>query len=70
MFCRSRGIWVNPKPASASLEARLSDSSWQTPSILSRQDPNDRKDYVYEFWGSTWATLGLLRYSITTSGQP
>ena len=70
MFCRSRGIWVNPKPASVGLEARLSDSSWQTPSILSRQDPNEQTDSIYEFGGTKWATLGLLLYSIVTSGQP
>ena len=52
------------------LDRQREDGSWETPSVLSSQDPNDRKDYVYEFWGSTWATLGLLRYSIATSGQP
>lgn len=52
------------------LDRQREDGSWETPSVLSSQDPSDRKDYIYEFWGTTWATLGLLRYSIATSEQP
>ena len=53
------------------LDRQREDGSWETPSVLSSQaTPSDKKDYIYEFWGTTWATLGLLRYSIATSEQP
>ncbi|MGB0592059.1 MAG: hypothetical protein ACPGU1_20445 [Myxococcota bacterium] len=52
------------------LDRQREDGSWKTPSVLSSQDPNDKKDYIYEFWGTTWATLALLRHSIATSEQP
>lgn len=35
------------------------DGSWTVPSRLFSQHPSDRNDYIYDVWGTGWATVGL-----------
>lgn len=35
------------------------DGTWNAPSRLFTKTASDRRDYVYHYWGTAWATLGL-----------
>jgi squalene-hopene/tetraprenyl-beta-curcumene cyclase len=37
------------------------DGTWVTPSELISTKPSPGKDYVYTYWGTTWAAIGLSR---------
>ena len=37
------------------------DGVWITASELVSTEPDEAKDYIYDYWGTTWATIGLSR---------
>lgn len=37
------------------------DGFWQVPSRLISDEPADPNDYVYDYWGTAWAVIGLAR---------
>jgi len=43
------------------LERQQPDGTWATPSKLTSTKPSDGKDYVYRYWGTAWASIGLSR---------
>ena len=43
------------------LENQQADGTWETPSKLISTKPSEKKDYIYRYWGTAWASLGLSR---------
>lgn len=43
------------------IQSQTGDGSWITPSEVISAEPDDRKDVIYHFWGTAWASLGLSR---------
>ena len=43
------------------LERQQPDGTWATPSKLTSTAPSDGKDYIYRYWGTAWASIGLSR---------
>ncbi|ANM31384.1 hypothetical protein ABI59_20115 [Acidobacteria bacterium Mor1] len=43
------------------LESQLPDGTWPTPSMETSHEPNEGKDYIYRYWGTAWAAIGLSR---------
>ncbi len=41
------------------LATQRDDGTWQVPSRLISAKPGEAKDYIYEYWGTAWAVLGL-----------
>ena len=41
------------------LETRRDDGIWEVASRLTSAEPSAAKDYVYEYWGTAWAVIGL-----------
>jgi hypothetical protein len=37
------------------------DGTWTTPSKLTSKRTSPRRDYIYEYWGTAWASIGLAR---------
>ena len=37
------------------------DGTWETPSCLTSTEPSKEKDYIYRYWGTAWASIGLSR---------
>lgn len=37
------------------------DGTWPMESALASAEPSEAKDYVYTYWGTTWASIGLAR---------
>ncbi len=44
------------------LAAQGDDGWWRLPSRLVSGDANEGNDYVYAYWGTAWATIGLARW--------
>ena len=42
-------------------ESQEGDGWWRVPSALICSASADSKDYVYDYWGTAWATIGLAR---------
>ena len=40
-------------------ETQRANGTWEVPSLLVSNEPSSRKDYIYEYWGTAWAVLGL-----------
>ena len=43
------------------LSRQQADGSWETPSLLTSTEPTEAKDYIYRYWGTAWASMGLSR---------
>jgi squalene-hopene/tetraprenyl-beta-curcumene cyclase len=43
------------------LATQSPDGTWSVPSRLISQNGNPRRDYIYQYWGSAWAAIGLAR---------
>lgn len=43
------------------LESQQADGTWVTDSELVSTEHDDAKDYIYTYWGTTWAAIGLSR---------
>jgi hypothetical protein len=43
------------------LRTRQADGTWATPSGLVSKEASEKLDYIYRFWGTAWATMGLAR---------
>lgn len=43
------------------LSHQQADGTWETPSKLISTEPTKEKDYIYRFWGTAWASIGLSR---------
>ena len=43
------------------LTTQRADGTWVTASELISTEPSPGKDYVYTFWGTSWASIGLAR---------
>ncbi len=43
------------------LSAQQADGTWLVPSGLISRSADEAKDYVYKYWGTAWATIGLSR---------
>ena len=43
------------------LARQRKDGTWQTPSKLTSTEPSREKDYIYRYWGTAWASIGLSR---------
>ncbi len=43
------------------LASQQDDGTWETPSDLISTEPSEKKDYIYRYWGTAWASLGLSR---------
>lgn len=43
------------------LARQLPDGSWETASELTSTAPSKGKDYIYRYWGTAWASIGLSR---------
>jgi hypothetical protein len=37
------------------------DGTWIVSSALTSKRPSARRDYIYKYWGTAWATIGLAR---------
>jgi hypothetical protein len=38
------------------------DGGWETPSTLTSTRASEGKDYIYRYWGTAWASIGLSRW--------
>ena len=52
------------------LENQQADGTWQTPSNLTSTEPTEEKDYIYRYWGTAWASMGLSRASSLDPAAP
>ena len=43
------------------LAYQQADGTWETPSRLTSTKPSKEKDYIYRYWGTAWASMGLSR---------
>ena len=43
------------------LARQQADGTWETPSELTSTEPSEKKDYIYRYWGTAWASIGLSR---------
>lgn len=43
------------------LDRQEPDGTWATPSELTSTAPSHEKDYIYRYWGTAWASIGLSR---------
>jgi len=43
------------------LSTQGADGTWVTASKLTSTEPRKAKDYIYTYWGTTWASIGLSR---------
>jgi len=43
------------------LNRQEADGSWETLSRLTSTEPTEAKDYIYRYWGTAWASMGLSR---------
>ena len=43
------------------LANQQADGTWETPSNLISTKPSEKKEYIYRYWGTAWASLGLSR---------
>ena len=43
------------------LSTQEEDGTWVTDSELVSTEPDEAKDYIYRYWGTTWASIGLSR---------
>ena len=50
------------------LKTQKEDGTWFVDSDLTSRDGSDAKDYVYTYWGTAWATIGLAR-SLPVNGR-
>jgi hypothetical protein len=50
------------------LAGQTADGTWTVPSKLTSTKPSDGKDYVYRYWGTAWAVIGLARSSREPGG--
>jgi len=50
------------------LKTQKADGTWFVDSNLTSRDGSDAKDYVYTYWGTAWATIGLAR-SLPVNGR-
>ncbi len=50
------------------LKTQKTDGTWFVDSNLTSRDGSDAKDYVYTYWGTAWATIGLAR-SLPVNGR-
>jgi|GEM_PF-532198 len=41
------------------LEERLDDGRWLVPSATTSAQASEDRDYIYEYWGTAWAVIGL-----------
>ncbi len=44
------------------LATQQEDGTWLVPSHLTSREPTEGKDYVYKYWGTAWAVMGLSRF--------
>jgi len=50
------------------LKTQKADGTWFVDSNLTSREGSDDKDYVYTYWGTAWAAIGLLR-SLPKNGK-
>ncbi len=50
------------------LKTQKADGTWFVDSNLTSREGSDGKDYVYTYWGTAWAAIGLAR-SLPKSGK-
>jgi hypothetical protein len=43
------------------LATQQADGTWIVPSKLTSKKESARRDYIYKYWGTAWATIGLAR---------
>ena len=43
------------------LSSQREDGTWAVPSKLTSAEPSAGKDYIYEYWGTAWAVIGLAQ---------
>jgi hypothetical protein len=41
------------------LTTQQPDRTWETDSKLISTEPTKEKNYIYRYWGTAWATIGL-----------
>lgn len=41
------------------LETQKADGTWAVASALTSREQSHEKDYIYEYWGTAWAVIGL-----------
>ncbi len=51
------------------LANQQADGTWETPSGLISTEPSEKKEYIYRYWGTAWASLGLSRALGTGAGD-
>jgi hypothetical protein len=51
------------------LENQAVDGSWRTDSRLISKEGSERRDYVYRYWATAWATIGLAE-QLRTEAAP
>ncbi|MFQ5526356.1 MAG: hypothetical protein ACE5GX_08860 [Thermoanaerobaculia bacterium] len=44
------------------VETQAGEGHWAVPSRLTSRGAKPSKDYVYTYWGTAWATIGLARF--------
>ncbi len=54
---------VLKKAADYLLDKQLADGSWETKSGLISKRNKDSLDYIYRYWATAWATIGLSEFS-------
>ncbi len=43
------------------LACQQADGTWLTPSKYTSERESKDRDYIYQFWGTAWASMGLSR---------
>jgi hypothetical protein len=43
------------------LTRQQADGTWLTPSKYTSKKESKDRDYIYQFWGTAWASMGLSR---------
>jgi len=43
------------------LARQQADGTWLTPSKYTSERESKDRDYIYQFWGTAWASMGLSR---------
>jgi hypothetical protein len=47
------------------LRTQAADGTWAVPAAAFSKKPSDSRQYIYRYWGTAWATIGLARAGIT-----